>query len=965
MSHRHHLDLLANHPEANPGAPALTRRGFLRGVAAGVGSASAFACTRAPAQKIVPYRQQPEELIPGRPLHYASAFTLDGYATGILVESHEGRPTKIEGNPSHPASLGASGSFEQATLMDLYSPRRLRGARKNRAPASGTALLDDLALSADPARRGRGIHLVLPPTSSPLLSARLIALQSRLPELALYFHSAISRVRAWQGARDAFGRVLEVRANLRRAQVVLALDADFLASGPDWLALAKQFADGRRVASRSDTVNRLYAVTGVPSVTGDSADHRLALGDRELPTFVARLLVAVARELPELSPPDLAQRLARTRALAPAAEHFLAALARDLLAARGACAVLVGPRQPASVHAAVHALNALLGGEHGPVRYAPSAVLDAGTARHDALPELCAALEADAVEHVVVCDVDVTRTCYGDLPLRAAFAKAKQSTYLGLFDQETARVCGSLLPALHVLESWADTRALDGTTSLVQPLIAPLYDGYDALAVVQALAREPVRPSHDVLRGFWQAQRPNDFEARWVGSLASGIVAESEIPSVSAPALSWGFVERLAADAAHKGELLELMVHADPQLYDGRFIDNPWLLELPSPTSKLSWGNAVQLAPETAAELAVNNGDVLALSANGKTVEAPALLSPGHAPRALSLTLGWGQSGELLGAAQGANAFPLTSADSPWSTSIACHKTGRREELALAQESFELGTVADEIFASVTFAEYRAGAKLADKLREPQPSLYASDAPAAPRQWGMAIDLGVCTGCSACVLACQAENSIPTVGKAGVLKHRAMHWLRVDRYVTRAEHGERVRVQPMACQHCEKAPCEYVCPTAATVHSTDGLNQMVYNRCVGTRYCSNNCPYKVRRFNWFDYHESERSPLELSHNPNVTVRERGVMEKCSYCVQRIRAHEIAEKTGQTRIRPLVTACEQACPTRAITFGDTRDESAPVAQLHASERAFSALATLGTVPRTRYLARLANPNPELE
>lgn len=943
---------------------ALSRRGFMQGVGSTLSAATALlsGCTRAPSEKIVPYRVQPEEVVVGQAARYATTLSSDGYATGLLVTSHEGRPTKVEGNPDHPASLGASNAQQQAATIELYSPRRQRALLRQGRPASWAELGSALRAVGEPTRRGRGLHLVLPATSSALVSALLERLRLRLPELRVHFHTSLSRARAWRGAQAAYGSVLEVRPNLRRADLVVSLDADVLASGPDHLARAREFADRRRMLARSDGMNRLYVVEATPSVTGQMADHRLALKDSALPAFTAALLQEVARGLGEAAPSELRRQAPLARDAAPLRRHeaFARALARDLVRVRSASVVLVGDRQPACVHAAAHALNWLLGSVESSVCYAPSPITGAGESEHDSLAILSAALEAREVESLITLESDVAYGSPAELLLAARLPLAKSSFCLSTFDNATAQGSEWRIPAAHWLESWGDARSLDGTASLIQPLIAPLYAGRTASELLGLLLGELSPSAHAQLRQhvLRDAEAP---DAEWERSLARGALAGSAFACGRPPPLRWGWLDELLALAPPPEASIELSLVPDARLLDGRFADNPWLLELPDPVTKLTWSNAALLAPATATRLGVSSGDVVKLSSDKATLAVPALVVPGQAENSVGLQLGWGQP--LALASRGANAFALCSSAAPWFFEASLEATGGREELAISQAQMSLEGLAESIAPHATLSRYLSEPDFCKPHRKKQPSLYPPPKAASEHQWGMAIDLNVCTGCSSCVLACQAENNIPTVGWSGVLKHREMHWLRVDRYLVDA--GATL-VQPMACQHCETAPCEYVCPTGATLHSADGLNQMVYNRCVGTRFCSNNCPYKVRRFNWFNYHADQGAREVLVYNPDVTVRARGVMEKCTYCVQRIRKAEIC---GKIAARPLVdgdvvTACEQACPTGAIVFGDLSDSASRVRRLHDHERAFEVLNELGTVPRTRYLAKLTNPNPEI-
>ncbi|MBX3226608.1 MAG: 4Fe-4S dicluster domain-containing protein [Labilithrix sp.] len=840
-----------------------------------LGSSFALAaCTRAPREEILPYAQRPPEVTPGKPRYYATASVLDGYATGTLVESHEGRPTKVEGNPDHPASLGATSAFEQAAIRSLYDPRRARGDGWDRAAAE--------------LRAARDVTLVLEPTSSPSVAALVDAIRSRRPDVRVAFHSIGSPRAAWEGARVAFGRVLEPRYDLRRADVVVALDADFLGRGPQRLRLARDLAARRGSADPS----RLYALGPLVTITSSVADHRVRV----------RAVDVLARAL------DLAGLVGLGPApVAPTPE--LRAIARDLLARRGRSAVIAGDDQPALVHAVAHALNAFLGNVASTVTYAPSPILDAGEKSHDA--------PAGGASTVVHCGVDPSRLSL----------TAPRTACLSLYPAAGATVT---LAEAHPLESWGDARAFDGTTSVVQPLIAPLFGGRTTLDVLALFAGGA--GAYALVRGRFADDRA------WRRALRRGVVDGSALATVTPELDPSAVVARARAEARAPAPGIELVTPLDPRLHDGRFADNAWLLELPQPVTTLTWTNAATFSPAAAARLGLADGDEVELGREGghaRVVRAPALVVAGQADDVVGLNLGWGRGHGVDAAAIGAG------------TGLVVTKTGARVPLPLVQLHHDLAGRGEHIAQHRTLAEERA--------RKPPPRRRALTLYQPPRhegpQWGMVIDLSRCIGCGVCTVACQAENNVPSVGAEEVLRGRVMHWLRIDRYVA----GDELIAQPMLCQHCEKAPCEYVCPVGATTHSPDGINEMTYNRCVGTRFCSNNCPYKVRRFNWFDYHRAETKTEELAHNPDVTVRERGVIEKCTFCVQRLRAHAPAA--------PL-TACQQACPAEAIVFGDLEDERAPVARLAASDRAYAALEELGTEPRVRYLAKIRNPNPEL-
>jgi molybdopterin-containing oxidoreductase family iron-sulfur binding subunit len=951
--------------ERNEGAvadrpPSVVRRDFLRlvGAAAIVGAPG---CSRAPRGKLRPYVVQPPGVVPGNPLFFATSILEAGYASGLVVESHEGRPTKIEGNARHPASLGATSAAQQAALLDLYDPDRARGITRLGAPATWRGALDALRRRARESR----VHVLLEATSSPLVAAQVAALRALSPEVDVRWFAPLAPLAEWAGSKLAFGRVLDTRFDLSNVRVLVALDADLLCAGPAAVCLARQFADTRRIAAPSDEMSRFYAVEPCPSVTGMSADHRLRVPARDVLSVAAGLALGLERAGLGL-PAELGGALAPWAARVAAHTPWIEAVARDLVANRGRSLVVAGPGQPPSVHALVHGLNAVLGGPGQAVTYGESPIADAGTDAFDLLP-LLRDLDAGDVEMLIVAAPNPVYSATADLALDRRFARAKESIYLGSYADETARVCTWHAARAHFLETWADGRAFDGTVSFVQPLATPRFDTYTTPALLGALGGEALVTDHHRLLAFWQRARPD--AAAWDRWLERGLIEGSATPPATPPPVHFSAVRDAIAqtplpDAAPS---LELVFRRDARLGDGEHSNNAWLMELPDPVTRQSWGNAALLSPTTAARLDVRDGDVLDLRLGGRRTTAPALVVEGQADDVIALALGHGRAGagEEIARGVGTNANLLRTTDAPWfAAGLVVARTGAREDVALAQTHSSLEGRDDDVLLHRTRDEFRRQPGFAKEGRARHLALYDL-APSGPRQWGMVIDLNACTGCAACVVACQAENNVPAVGKAGVAKGRAMHWLRVDRYVVGRE-DPRALVQPMACQHCERAPCEYVCPVNATTHSSDGLNQMIYNRCVGTRFCSNNCPYKVRRFNWFNYHQDEDPELAGIYNPDVTVRARGVMEKCTYCVQRIREAEIHAEIER---RPLadgdvVTACEEACPSRAITFGDTNDRSSRVSRLRDNPRAFAVLGALGTRPRTLYLARITNPNPEI-
>ena len=950
------------HPSAERRPDEVTRREFLRLVAATAALAGATGCNlRPPDDPILPYvRNAPTE--PGIALHYATAMTLDGDGIGLIVESHEGRPTKIEGNPAHPSSLGASGVFEQAALLQLYDPDRASTVRQNGVAASWQAFAAAYApdvLTRTAGQNGAGLALLLEPIASPLITDQLARVRARYPSAQVFYYSPVSRHAMYEGSRRAFGRALHPHLRLDQADVIVSLDADLLASGPCAIRHARHWADGRRLRAGSTSMSRMYVAESMLTPTGSAADAHVAVRPSEV-VHIADALVSA------LDGRSAQGQLAADRVA------WIQAAARDLMRARGRGVVIAGDRQPAIVHALAFAANTTIGSVGQAMTLGQPNWLDAGEPTHTLEP-LLEALRSGSVRVLMILGPNPVYAAPDAMDVGGALARAQQIVCLGSHENETSRRASWMLPEAHFLEAWGDARACDGTVSIVQPLIKPLHGGRTVAEVLAMLDGNSAPQAYRLTRDFWTTGRPN-ADLWWADALRTGIVPDTTLPIIDAPG-------RPDAAAMHQ-EVMTLprprngleVVTPVATVYDGRFGNNPWLQELPHPISKLTWGNAAYVNERTAKRLQVATGQVVELSADGHTVHAPAFVLPGTADDTISLALGYGRSGrEHVAEGVGTRAAALLR---PAST-YAIDGVSLRPVMTLGQDgqtplvqpmpiSQEHGDMEGRPIAlSATLARYRQDADIAHQRRE-LPTLYNTFPLDKGRQWGMAIDLTVCTGCSACVVACQAENNVPVVGAPGVLEHRAMHWLRIDRYFTeksRAPAG--VVMQPMLCQHCEKAPCEYVCPVNATVHSEDGLNEMVYNRCVGTRFCSNNCPYKVRRFNWFDYNADLPEVRRMAMNPDVTVRERGVMEKCSFCVQRIREAEISARVAGRDMGPrdVVTACQQACPTRAIVFGPVNDPGADVTQLHNERRAYAVLHDLGTRPRVRYLPKITNPPEE--
>ncbi len=916
----------------------ISRRRFLQLMGASLALAGLTACSRQPQEKLVPYVRRPEEIIPGKPLFYATTFPHRGYGKGVLVRTEMGRPTKIEGNPDHPASLGATDIFMQASVLGLYDPDRSQTVRQQKEISTLDAFTQfaETRVKEHEADQGAGLFLLTGKTTSPSFGDQLQRLQKRFPKLSWCPYEPAAPIRA----QSVTGKNAEPVYDLSNADVILSLDADFLFSGPDNLILTKAFSKKRR--DPSVDFSRLYVIESAPSVTGAKADVRWRRKPSEIVTF--------ARELAD----HLLQGAA-------AASPEIKQLADDLQQHRGRSVIMAGDYQPEIVHALAFQLNQALGNIGSTVVYREA---DAPPIPAISLADFTAALQQGAAQTLLLLGVVPVYDLPPALNFPAALAQVEHSIHLGLYDDETGSHCRWHVPESHYLEAWGDILAGDGTPSLIQPVIESLYpDTASVLEVISLFVDLPPQKSYDIVRNYWQRNLATTVPNAWENSLNKGVVVGLATAAVPAP------VQAIrSANAPPKvlspNSPLEISFRPDTAVDDGRYANNAWLQELPRPLSKLTWDNVAMLSPGDAQIMGVTTGDVIRLTTGGSSVDAPVWVQPGHADGCVSVTLGYGRSsvGEVANGV-GFNAGSLRSSLDLWSQElVSAEVLGSRHELASTQHHFSMegrGLIQLE-----TLAEYKTDPK---KAQEGMPDPLARENLYPPVEyknyaWAMSIDLNTCVGCNACVVACQSENNIPVVGKDQVLKGREMHWIRVDRYFEGPPADPAMHFQPVTCMQCEDAPCEVVCPVGATVHTSEGLNDMVYNRCVGTRYCSNNCPYKVRRFNFLEYSDAAHPTLALQKNPDVTVRSRGVMEKCTYCVQRI---ETVRIDAQKEMRPIVdgeivTACQAACPAEAIVFGNINDPTSRVSRLKASPRNYGLLAELNTRPRTTYLAKVTNP-----
>jgi molybdopterin-containing oxidoreductase family iron-sulfur binding subunit len=918
----------------------VSRRGFLRLMGASMMLAGLSGCGEPPPD-IVPYIKQPENMIPGVPRFYATAVTFEGYAQPILGETHMGRPTKLEGNPQHPASLGATDAFTQAAVLQLYDPDRSQNPTYMGRPTGWAQAETAIVRLREQGRSGGGLRLLTGNITSSTLLRQIERLTGDVPGARWHAFEAIGQGRRPEATRRAFGRPLDAQLRLDRAACVVSLDDDFLGPGAAQVFNARSWSRRRVAAQNADGRSRLHVAECTPSLTGAVATTRVSAG----PVAVGRLAFALARELGIDAPEPPAESIAAHQA-------WIVDAAKELQDAAGQGLVTVGPHQPADVQAVGFLINEHLGNVGKTIIFTePVAATPPDGER--SLQVLVDDMKAGRVQTLVVLDANPVHAAPRDLAFAQAMESVPLRIHAGLHYDETAAHSHWHLPLAHVLESWSDARAVEGTATVIQPLVRPLYDVRSPHEIMALLTGDLGLSGRDAVQDTWRAAwgvDGNGFESRWKQVLHDGLIADTAAQPVDVTVRASG----LELPPSPQENSLEVVLRPDPTIWDGRFANVGWLQELAKPLTKTTWDNVVAVSPALAHGLGVGTGDHVEIAGGGSAVSGPAWILPGQPERTVTVFLGYGRPrAGRVGDGHGFDAYPLVTAASPLYLPAADIRRGQgRTDIATTQ-----------YHASMEGADFvrvvaRAEAGRPIESDESSPTLYSGWNYSDP-SWGMAIDLDTCIGCNACVLACQAENNIAVVGKDQVAMGREMQWIRIDRYYEGPAENPRAHFQPVPCMHCEQAPCEMGCPVGATLHSADGINQMVYNRCIGTRTCSSYCPYKVRRFNWYDYTGEASASVQAQFNPDVTVRARGVMEKCTYCVQRISAARITAKKEQRSIRDgeVVTACQAVCPTQAIVFGNIKDPDSAVSRAKRSPRNYTLLKELNTWPRTTYLAEI--------
>ncbi|MGA3129386.1 MAG: TAT-variant-translocated molybdopterin oxidoreductase [Terracidiphilus sp.] len=953
----------------------VSRRGFMKLMGASMALAGLAGCTKQPDEPIYPYIKAPEDLVLGKPMYFATAHPFATGAVPLLVKSDEFRPIKIDGNPEHAYNHGGSDPYSQGTLLDLYDPDRskhvtYKGEGREWAEFA-EAFRDKVVATKD----GTGIYFLSAAITSPTLARQWQEVQKAWPKAKLVqYDPAIAGTFLEKG--------LNVQYDLSQADVIVSLDADFLsgASYPGFHKLVRDYAARRK--QPEDGMNRLYAIESTPTTTGMKAEHRLGLRASEIPAFAAALAQAVG--VPGMNAPSYAWTDEQRK--------FLAALVKDLKSNAGKCAVIPGLYQDPSVAALAFAINMMLGSMGKTVVVGSEPAIPLPSDQLGDFRALVADLNAGKVDWLVILNANPIYDAPVDLNFASAFSKANIVAHLGTHYDETGQQAHWHVPAVHYLESWSDARAYDGTVSIVQPMIDPLYGGHSSHHVFQALLDEPMMSPYDAVRETWKTTIHGDFEAGWRKALHDGWIADTANDNAQADIISGIRLDRANPPAPTPKDSVEIIFRPDPNVYDGRWANVGWLQELPKPVTSLSWDNAAIVSGATLTKWGLEEDDIVEISVGLGRVKAPVIVAPGHPDNSVTVYLGYGREVGRVAGGAGFSAYLIRNSwaplyatgavkkiDGKWGTAITkSHYQDKRSPGLQGKGNGNNSLEGDEalgprgIIRSASLDEFKANPNFAHEGEGRETP--ASDTSLFPNweynegnAWAMSIDMNSCTGCNACIVSCYAENNIAVVGKQQVRIGRNMQWLRIDTYFEGDLAAPRAHFQPMACQHCENAPCEQVCPVGATVHTPEGLNTMVYNRCVGTRYCSNNCPYKVRRFNFLLYSDYETESLKLMRNPDVSVRSRGVMEKCSYCIQRISAAKIDADKENRGIRDgeIVTACQQACPASAITFGNLNDKDSRVAKLRTQQRSYQVIADINTRPRTTYVAEVLNLNQELE
>ncbi|MCH8285625.1 TAT-variant-translocated molybdopterin oxidoreductase [candidate division KSB1 bacterium] len=945
-----------------------TRRKFLGLMGASLALAGLSGCRR-PVEKVIPYVIPPEEIVPGIPQYYSTTMPFGSNSYGLIVKSHEGRPTKCEGNDDHPSSYGKSNTFIQGAMLGLYDPDRSQHILQDGLERSWNDFASFWSglRQGFAANGGSGLAVISESFNSPTLARLTQEFKTAFPQAMWATYEPVSDENIFEGIRAATnGNYIPVY-HFENADIILSLDSDFLLSESENIANTKRFTDRRRISSETESMSRLYIVESGFSITGGMADHRMRLQSRQVGAFAVRVAQALGEQGVQVEGINNIQ--------VSGGDNFdrqwINAVAGDLVQAQGRSIVVAGRNQPPAVHALVASINAALGNAGATITYHQNP--NTSHSNGGELANLAGAIRNGNINTLVILGGNPVYNAPADMDFGSLLSGVENTVHLSGYVDETSREADWHIPQSHFLESWGDAGSADGTLGIIQPLISPLFDSYTNVHVLDLLANNSGQNDYEIVRRTWRPILGNgNFERNWRRVLHDGLLPGSSSPPASPGINNSSLSAVLSAHRFDGGAVsasnLEIVFQPSNATYDGRYANNGWLQEFSDPVTKIVWDNPVLISPATARELDLENNDMVNISFDGRELEMPVWIQPGHADNTISVTLGYGR--ESIGRVAdgvGFNTYLLRSSSGlNFGDGASLRKTNGSYRISATQDHHSME--GRPIVREATVEEYREEPHFAEEMVEHPPlkSMWQEFDYSKGYQWGMSIDLNTCTGCNACNIACQSENNIPIVGKEQVYKGREMHWIRIDRYYTGDPENPEMVHQPLLCQQCENAPCEQVCPVAATMHSKEGLNQMVYNRCIGTRYCSNNCPYKVRRFNFFNYTKDTPEIVKMAQNPEVTVRSRGVMEKCTYCVQRINVAKIKANVEDRQLQDgeIKTACQQTCPADAIVFGDINDPDSRVSQAKKQNRDYVLLAELNNKPRTSFLAKIRNPNPAL-
>jgi MoCo/4Fe-4S cofactor protein with predicted Tat translocation signal len=942
----------------------ISRKKFLSLMGASLAMAGLVGCRR-PVEKIIPHVIEPENIIPGVPKHYSTSFSIAGDVYGAVVENHEGRPTKIEGNPSHPLTKGKSNSWLQGTILDLYDPDRLKNITnsKKEAKLSDFLTIWNTLTKKYASTNGEGFAVLTETTNSPTFERLKNLFIDNFPKVDWVTWEPISDENILNGIKDISGSSVIPKYTIGKAKVIVSLDSDFLNTETNSISNTFDFSNARRVKSEKNEMNRLYVIENSLSLTGGMADHRYRLTSSQM----GELTLTLISELKELGL-NISAKKPSSNVID---KTWVKELAKDLFKNKGKSLVMAGRGLSSDIHALVFAINNTLSNLGNTVEYFTtdnSSLSD--TAKFGKFSKK---LNSGKISTLIMFGGNPVYNAPSNFNFANGLKRVNNTIHLSTQENETSTLSDWVINKSHALESWGDTKTAFGDFAITQPQIEPLFNGISSIEFLARLTGD-MTTGYELVRTTWSSILDKNFNQKWDRVLHDGIFTKN-LKSVKSRVKT-----NLTKFIPKSNSKLEIVFKTSPSLFDGRFANNGWLQETSDPITKLAWDNVALMSHSTAQSLNVKNNDMIAIKNENGKIEIPVWVMPGHADNSISIELGYGRTVcGRIGDNVGQNAYLLRDSNSMWLTSdVMITKLNKTMLLACTQDHHGLDTeklAADAIqerlpmiYRESTFEEYQNNPKFVEEYdsKIPLKSMWDEHEYKDSPQWGMSIDLNVCTGCNACSVSCQSENNIPIIGKEQVEKGREMSWMRMDRYYTGDMDNPEVAIQPVNCQHCEMAPCEQVCPVAATTHTEDGLNGMTYNRCVGTRYCANNCPYKVRRFNFYNYTKDLPEIVQMAQNPDVTVRFRGVMEKCTFCVQKINQAKIKVNNENRELvdGDVVSACQQSCPADAIVFGDLTDPNSKISLAKKENRDYALLGELNLKPRVTYLAKLRNPNPAL-